>query len=193
MKYINPPNIKRFPLGSVAQTAVEAALRVRSKLSSIDDIQSVRVETYSPGMSEDPDRWDPQTRETADHSMPYCVAIALRYGPPQIQYFSPEYFRDPKTLELMQKIRVDVTEEARRARPEASPGTVEVVTKSGARFKERVLYQRGHHKDPMVDEELEAKFRSLAQGVLSSRQTGLLLTGCGTWSRSMISARSSSC
>ena len=47
-----------------------------------------------------------------------------------------QYFRDPKTLELMQKIKVEVTEEARNAYPEAMLDTVEVVTKSGERYKE---------------------------------------------------------
>jgi 2-methylcitrate dehydratase len=168
-------SLKHFPLGSVAQTAVEAALKIRPRLSSIDDIQEIHVETYSSVMSGDPDKWDPQTREAADHSMPYSVAIALRYGPPQVQHFFPEYFRDPKTLELMQKIKVEVTKEAQKAYPESNADTVEVVTKSGARYKERVLYQRGHYKDPMTDGELESKFRSLAQGLLADRQMQRLL------------------
>ena len=168
-------NIKRFPLGSVAQTAVEAALLIRPKLASIDDIEEIHVETYATVMSGDPDKWDPQTREAADHSMPYSVATALRYGPPQVYHYFPEYFRDPKTLELMQKITVEVTEEGRRAAPEASLNVVEVVTKSGDRYTERVLYHRGHNRNPMTDEEVETKFRSQAQGLLDGRQMHRLL------------------
>jgi 2-methylcitrate dehydratase len=126
-------------------------------------------------MSGDPDKWDPQTREDADHSMPYSVATALRYGPPQVHHYFPEYFRDPKTLELMQKITVEVTEEARRGFPEAWLNVVEVVTKSGERYKERVSHHKGHYKNPMSDEELEAKFRSLAQGLLGDHQMQRLL------------------
>jgi 2-methylcitrate dehydratase len=168
-------SLKHFPVGSVAQTAVEAALRIRPNLASIEDIAEVRVETYSTVMSGDLDKWDPQTREAADHSMPYSVATALRYGPPQVDHFHPEYFRDPKTLELMQKIKVDVTEECSRSYPEASLDCVEVITKSGKRYKERVLFQRGHYRNPMTDEELEGKFRSLARGLLNERQTNLVL------------------
>jgi 2-methylcitrate dehydratase len=160
-------SLKHFPVGSVAQTAVEAALRIRPNQASIDDIAEVHVETYSPVMSGD--------REAADHSMPYSVATALRYGPPRVDHFHPEYFRDPKTLELMQKIKVDVTEECRRSYPEANLDCVEVITKSGKRYKERVLFQRGHYRNPMTDEELEGKFRSLARGLLSERQTNLVL------------------
>lgn len=167
--------LKHFPVGSVAQTAVEAALKIRPRLSGIDDIQEIHVESYGSVMSGDPNKWDPQTREDADHSMPFSVAIALRYGPPQVYHFFPDYFRDPKTLELMRKVTVEVTEEAQRALPAANPNTVEVVTKSGARYKERVLHQKGHYKDPMTDEELESKFRSLAQGLLGDHQIRRLL------------------
>jgi 2-methylcitrate dehydratase len=168
-------SLKHFPVGAVAQTAVEGALKIRPKLDSIEDIAEVRVETFSPVMSSDPDKWDPQTREAADHSMPYSVATALRYGPPQVYHFFPQYFRDPVTLELMQKIKVEVTEEAMNAYPEAMLDTVEVVTKSGDRYKEQVPYHTGHYKNPMTDQELEGKFLSLAQGLLSQSQIFRLL------------------
>ena len=168
-------SMKHFPVGAVAQTAVEAALAIRQELNSIDDIAEVSVETFSSVMSGDADKWDPQTREAADHSMPYSVATALRYGPPQVYHFFPEYFRDPTTLELMQKIKVEVTEEAQQAYPDAMLDTVEVVTKSGERLKERVPHHRGHYMNPMTDEELEAKFYSLTQGLLSESQISRLL------------------
>ena len=75
----------------------------------------------------------------------------------------------------MQKIEVEVTEEARNAYPEAMLDTVEVVTKSGERYKERVPYHTGHYKNPMSDEDLEGKFLSLAQGFLSEAQISRLL------------------
>jgi 2-methylcitrate dehydratase len=167
--------IKHFPLGAIAQTAVEGVLRIRPKLASIDDIEEILVETNGTTMSGDPDKWDPKTREAADHSMPYSVATALRFGPPQVYHYHPEYFRDPTTLELMQKVKVEVTEEGLKSRPDGGLNVVEVVTKSGQRFIERGTYHKGHPKNPMTDEELEGKFRSLAQGLLGDRQMHLLL------------------
>jgi 2-methylcitrate dehydratase len=167
--------IKHFPLGAIAQTAVEGVLRIRPKLASLDDIEEITVETNGTTMSGDADKWDPQTRESADHSMPYSVILALRHGPPQVHHFFPEYFRDLKTLELMQKVKVEVTEEAVRSRPDGGLNVVEIVTKSGQRYKERGTYHKGHPKNPMTDEDLEGKFRSLAQGLLGGRQMSLLL------------------
>jgi 2-methylcitrate dehydratase len=78
-------SIKRFPLGQYSQTVVEAALEVRRRIASVDEISGVRIETVTTAvrlMAGDPDKWEPETRETADHSMPYTVAVALLHGRP---------------------------------------------------------------------------------------------------------------
>jgi len=76
-------SIKRFPLGLYSQTVVQAALEARGKIRSVDEIAEVHIETVGTAvrlMAGDPEKWEPATRETADHSMPYTVAVALIYG-----------------------------------------------------------------------------------------------------------------
>src|SRR3954462_15159616 len=83
-------SIKRFPLGQYSQTVVEAALELRSKIKSADDIAEIRIDTVTAAvrlMAGDPEKWTPATRETADHSMPYTVAVALIYGKVESQHF----------------------------------------------------------------------------------------------------------
>ncbi|RPJ33955.1 MAG: hypothetical protein EHM35_10155 [Planctomycetaceae bacterium] len=120
-------------------------------------------------------KWHPANRETADHSMPYTAAVALKYGTVEAQHFAPEYWQDPGLLELVQKVQVSVSDEANRRAPEAMLSIVEVVTSSGQRLTGEVAYHRGHYKNPMGDQEIEAKFRALAQGLLTSRQIDALL------------------
>ena len=38
-----------------------------------------------------------------------------------------------------------------------------------------MAYHKGHYKNPLSDEEVEAKFRSLAEGVLPENRTNTLL------------------
>jgi 2-methylcitrate dehydratase len=53
----------------------------------------------------DPPKWDPQNRETADHSMPYLVAVGLTDGEVYLNAFTPERYRDDQSLrDLMNKI-----------------------------------------------------------------------------------------
>ena len=172
-------SIKRFPLGLYSQTVVEAGLEVRGKLSSTEDISEVNVQTLKTAvdiMAGDEEKWHPKNRETADHSIPYTLAVALMYGPVEQRHFGDEFLRNPQLLDLVQKVKVSVSEEANRRAPEAMLSIVEVVTSSGERFSSsEVPYHRGHWKNPMTEGEVEEKFRSLAKGLLTPAQTDALL------------------
>ena len=171
-------SIKRFPLGQYSQTVVQAALEVRDKVRSTDEIAEVRIRTGSTAvrlMAGDPEKWKPATRETADHSMPYTVAVALTHGTVEERHFDDEHLRDPKILALTRRVKVEVSKKADRRMPEAMLCELKLVTKSGATHAATVEYHKGHWKNPMSDAEVEAKFRKLAGGVLPPDRTGRLL------------------
>lgn len=69
-------------------------------------------------MAGDIDKWEPRTRESADHSMPYTVAIALIHGEIEEKHFEDVYLRDPRILELTRRVKAKATEEADRRMPE---------------------------------------------------------------------------
>jgi 2-methylcitrate dehydratase len=171
-------SIKHFPLGQYSQTVVEAALQARQQLATVEDIQEVHIKTLQTAvniMAGDAEKWHPSNRETADHSMPYTTAVALRYGTVEARHFGPEYRGDPRLLELTQKVKVSVSEEANRRAPEAMLSTVEVITTTGQRLTGEVAYHRGHYKNPMSDQEIDEKFRLLAQDFLTESQIDALL------------------
>ena len=171
--------IKRFPLGLYSQTVVEAALEVRDKVSNVEDIAEVKVETLQTAidiMAGDDEKWRPANRETADHSLPYSVAVALTYGNVEERHFDDEYLRDRSLLDPTQKVKVAASEEANRRAPEAMLATVELVGTSGERHRSSpVAYHRGHWKNPMTDREVEDKFRALSTDLLGASQTDALL------------------
>ena len=171
-------SIKRFPLGQYSQTVVQAALEVREQLPNVEDIVQVDVQTLQTGvniMAGDPEKWRPANRETADHSMPYTVAVALMYGSVDQGHFDDVYLRDQRLLDLVSKVKVGVSEEANRRAPEAMLCDLEVVTGKGQRYSSRVAYHKGHFKNPLTDSEVEDKFRSLAGPLLPAAQTDALL------------------
>ncbi len=171
-------SIKRFPLGQYSQTVVEAALELRAKIASVDEIAEIKIETVTAAirlMAGDPEKWTPGTRETADHSMPYTVAVALIYGKVESQHFDDEYLRDPKILGLAARVKVAISEEADRHMPHAMRCHFTLVTKTGTAHTAMVDYHKGHYKNPMSEAEIEAKFRPLAAGVLKPAQTDRLL------------------
>jgi 2-methylcitrate dehydratase len=171
-------SIKRFPLGQYAQTVVQAALEVRAQLPHVHEIAAVHIETLQTAvniMAGDAEKWRPTNRETADHSMPYTAAVALRYGTVNQGHFDDAYLQDNDLLELTSKVNVQVSEEANRRVPEAMLCKVEVVTTAGQRYASEVAYHKGHYKNPLSDAELEEKYRALVGDVLPSHQADALL------------------
>ncbi len=170
--------IKQYPCGQVSQTAIEAAIKLRPKISGIDEIAEIHIGTFGSGksvMAGDAEKWHPKTRESADHSIPYVVAVALTYGTVEIKHFDEKYLFNPELLNLAQKTSVEETEECNNLYPDAMANRVEVVTRSGKRLSELVQYHRGHPKNPLSDGEIEQKFDSLTRDFLTpSQRKGLL-------------------
>ena len=173
-------SIKRFPLGQYSQTVVQAALEAREKMpaAAVADIAAVHIRTLQKAidiMAGDGEKWQPQSRETADHSMPYTTAVALTYGYVHQDHFDERYYRSPELLDLTNRVKVAVSEEANRRAPEAMLCELEVTTRDGRSYTATVPYHKGHYKNPMTDAEVEAKFRSLAEPLIPTAQAAALL------------------
>ena len=156
---------KRFPLGQFSQTVAQAAVEARPFIKNPDELLEVNIHTSHSAikiMADGPDKWRPQTHETADHSIPYSAGLALMYGKIAPDYYEDPYLHDPRLLDLVSRIKCLPLDEADK--PElANLCELEVVLKSGARKTVRVEYHRGHFKNPMTDAEMEEKFRLMAQ------------------------------
>lgn len=169
---------KQFPLCQYAQTVVRAALDARAHLGGVRDIAEVHVRTLQSAlnlMADDPEKWRPRNRETADHSMPYTVAVALMYGSVDACYFDEQYLNDKELLDLAGRIKCLPSDEANRREPEMNLCDLEVVVRSGKPISARAEYHRGHWRNPMTDAEMETKLRSLAAGMLPAARVDVLI------------------
>jgi len=169
---------KRFPLGQYSQTVAESAAQVRSVFASADEIDEVNIRVSRNAikvMADSPDKWRPQSHETADHSMPYAAAVVLMFGTIDDHYYEDPYLHDPRLLDLVSRVRCIPSAEADVHEKDYNLCDFEVVLKSGERKAVRVEYHRGHPKNPMTDAEMEEKFRSLARRHLAADQTDALL------------------
>ena len=168
---------KRFPLGQFSQTVAQAAVEARSYFKSPDEILEINIHASRAAikiMADGPDKWRPQTHETADHSMPYSAGLALMYGKIDPDYYEDPHLHDPRLLDLVSRIKCLPLDEADK--PElANLCELEVVLKSGTRKTVRVENHRGHFKNPMTDAEMEEKLRLMAQKHLPANRVDNLL------------------
>lgn len=161
---------KFLPVCYHGQSAVFAALELRDKMD-VQQIEAIQVDGYQVAvfmMGNDASRWAPTTRETADHSLPYCVAVALLDGRLVRDSFGDERLRDPAVAELMRKVKVAEDPALTAQYPEGAPGRVTIRMRSGETFVSEIRYPRGHEKSPMTDAEVEAKFRDFCAGTLGT-------------------------
>jgi 2-methylcitrate dehydratase len=160
---IGQTHIKSLPVCYHGQSAVLAALKLRSQLR-VAEIAEVRVEAYRAAvdmMGNDPSRWAPTTHETADHSLPYTVAIALLDGAVTAESFALERFTDPGVVALMRKTKVCEDPTLSAAYPEGAPGRVTVTMNSGEVHGAELKYPDGHARNPLSDAQVEDKFRQM--------------------------------
>jgi 2-methylcitrate dehydratase len=168
-------HIKFWPVEYHAQSAVDAALQFpEGFLRDPDKIKSIEIDTFDAAyqiIAKDPEKWDPKTRETADHSLQYIVVAALLDGEVTTRTFEPERFRDPRTLDILRE-RVTVREdpELSAGYPEGILNRITVTTTGGDREVRQVRHPRGHARNPMTDEEVVAKYRSNAEGRLGAER-----------------------
>jgi 2-methylcitrate dehydratase len=169
---IERSNLKFFPAEGHSQVPIELALSLRDKVST-DDIEQLNIETYWMTYSEigsEPAKWDPQTRETADHSLPYLLATALTDGTISPRTFHQERILDPALRPLMARITVTENPELTGRFPEVMESRFELITKSGERLTTQAQYPKGHVRNPMSDADVDAKFRSACAEHFSAAQ-----------------------
>ena len=170
--------LKFFPAEIHSQTAIWAALEARKEIDDPDEIVSVEIASHEAGytiLGKDPEKWDPKTKETADHSLPYIVAMALLEGKIDNSTYTEKKFRDPKILGFLKKITVIEDKELSTKYPEAVANRITVKLSTGKLIRKQVDYHKGHPKNPMTDREVEEKFERLTKNYLGKGQSRKIL------------------
>ena len=169
---------KAYPAGHFSQGPLDAVRELAPKISSTSAIKEVRVQTSRSGydaMGSGESRWTPETRETADHSLPFVVAMGILEGGLRISHYDQEYFKRREVRAFMQKIRVTGAEEYESEWGAVPLTVVDVEMESGELLTAQVTHPLGHPQHPMTDADRERKFRSLAEPVLEEQQIVRLL------------------
>src|SRR5881296_4664789 len=102
-------SIKFWPAEYHSQSAIEAALFLRQQIGKGVEVKSMTIESHDASVDiigSEPEKWKPETRETADHSLPYITAVALIDGEVTDRQFQPERFADPQVWRFLENVKV---------------------------------------------------------------------------------------
>jgi 2-methylcitrate dehydratase len=156
--------MKAFPTEALTHTHLSCLLNAMiGNNLEYSDIKEVKVTCFAQAYDIlfDPTKYRPESRETADHSLPYCMAAAMVDKKITTESFSDEKLNDPRIYEVIDKIKGEPSQEFEKMFPAKQPSRVVVTTNDGRTFEEYLEYPKGDPREPMTMNDLENKFNSL--------------------------------
>ncbi len=170
-------NVKNYPSQIPTQAPIGLALELQPQVP-VAEIESIKIRSYRSAVSSpasEPEKWNPKTRETADHSIPFMVAAALRDGRVTPATFTAASVADPALRVIIGKITIEEDADFTRRYSAEYNCHMEITTKAGQSLVASTSYPKGHQNNPLDDSELEAKFRGLAVPTITEQQCDLAL------------------
>jgi 2-methylcitrate dehydratase len=164
------------------QSAIEAMLEIRNNRSfPVEEIEEIIVTTFLTayhitGSGSYGNRKDVETKEQADHSLFYVIAVAALDGEVYPEQFEPDRINRRDVQDLLQKVRVHTKSPIHEpltvaamidpytlSYPEKVKSKVEVILKDGKKYSIEKEDFYGFHSRPMSWESVIAKFKRLSK------------------------------
>jgi 2-methylcitrate dehydratase len=175
--YFLKAKIKYWPVAHAMQSAIWAGIELRRKVSA-DQLVGIDVQTSWHAWHEsgsEPAKWDPQTKETADHSLPYILAWTLLHGDFTDRAFLPQSYLDPSIRPLMRIITARVDDAIEKDMPRIVRMRVTAVDRAGKSYEVEIVNPPGHEDNPLSPSDLAAKFTRLCEPRLGAQRTAAAL------------------
>ena len=162
---------KPFPSGIVLHSILDGMIQLHDeKHPAAADVKSIAIKA-NPLVLQLTGKKTPRTELEAKFSVYHAAAVSLLRGRGGVKEFSDEAVRDPSILKLRSLVEVDTTPAVR-----SDEVYIEVTMNDGTILHKHVEHAVGTAENPMTDNQLERKFRSLAEGILPSSRVDSLLT-----------------
>jgi 2-methylcitrate dehydratase len=165
--------MKSFPIEALSHSPLTAMMKtVKEYKIQAGDVKEIKVEVIARAADilGDPHKYRPDSKETADHSLPYCMAVGLVDGMVTPLQFREERVRDQSLIPIMDKVKVVANEEFEALFPKFQPSRVTITTNDGKPSSTRVDVPKGDPRDPMTEEEIAVKFTALGGDVVGKKQ-----------------------
>src|SRR5208337_2890248 len=162
--------MKAFPTEALTHTPISAVLAlVKDNDLKPVDVAKVHIRTTARGadIRSDASKYDPHTKETADHSLPYVIAAAIAERQVTPLQFTIEKIMDPTIRAQLNKIVVVADPEIEKVFPVLQRVVVTIQTTDGREFSKQLDYPKGDLRNPLTDREVEEKFEALAGPVMT--------------------------
>lgn len=162
--------MKFFPTEALTHAPISAVLElVKAHDLKPDEIAKVRIRSLARAADilADASKYDPRSKETADHSLPYVIAAAIVDRQVTPAQFEPAKIMDSQIRAQLRKVEVVADPEIEAVFPALQRVKVAITTTAGRTFEKQLDYPKGDARNPLTDAEIEEKFAALADPVMS--------------------------
>ncbi|HEX3319116.1 MAG TPA: MmgE/PrpD family protein [Terriglobales bacterium] len=164
--------MKFFPTEALTHTPISAVLDlVKENDLRPDNVTKIQIRSLARAADilSDPSKYDPHTKETADHSLPYVIAAALVDRQVTPAQFEMAKIMDPTIRAQLKKVEVVADPEIEKVFPALQRVVINITTADGRTLSKQLDYPKGDPRNPLTDAEIEEKYAALAEGVLSAK------------------------
>jgi 2-methylcitrate dehydratase len=174
-------DIKRYNAEFHAQTTMEATLELKEKEKiNPAEIKAIDVAIFDVayniiGGGNDGAKTHVQTKEEADHSLPYMIAVALLDGEVTPAQYDPARILKQDVQDLLQKVTIHPDESMSVRFPAEMPCRIEIELNNGKKLSIDKHDYEGFNTHPMPWAAVVAKFNSLASPFASSAQRSAIV------------------
>jgi 2-methylcitrate dehydratase len=175
---INACGVKPYPAQGAIQTAIRAAAEIAKEVGDLEQIAAIVLNTTDftyRSAARDKEKWAPETKETADHSLPYVVARTMLDGKITLDSFSHDAIHDPKALVLMAKMTANPDPAMTAMMPQKIPIRISATLKDSRVISRQVEAVPGLGGMPMQRGDFERKFSENVGKTWSEAQQGRVL------------------
>jgi 2-methylcitrate dehydratase len=165
--------MKSFPIEALSHAPLTAMMKaVKENNIRAADVREIKVEVIARAADilGDPHKYRPDSKETADHSLPYSLAVGLVDGMVTPLQFKESRVKDPVLIPIMDMVKVVPNSEFESLFPKFQPSQVTITTADGKSFTKRVDVPKGDPRDPMTQEEIAIKFGALGRDVVGEQR-----------------------
>lgn len=166
LEIVRRTSVKRFNAEFHSQSALEAAVELREQIGDARRVSRVDVDIFQVafdiiGGGEEGNKMIVGTKEEADHSLPYMVAVALLDGQVLPRQYEIERINRPDVQGLLRRVHVHPDADLTRRFPDEHACRVRVTLDDGMTLVREKSDFAGFVTRPVGWPEAERKFRDL--------------------------------
>ncbi len=176
LEAVRRTSVKKYNAEFHSQSALEGVLELRAAHHlRPEEIERVKIDIFDVayniiGGGEEGDKQHVHTKEEADHSLPYMVAVCLLDGDVSPAQYAPERIVREDVQSLLRRVLIQPDEQLSKRFPAEMPCRIQITLKDGQTFSIEKHDYEGFYTRPMSWEQVTAKFERLATPYTDARQ-----------------------